>query len=81
MPLRMIEFIYRHPIVRFFWHALALLVFPLIVWLYSRIAEVPYDVIDTGMQQHKTIIVVTYLVFILVWRWLSLRVERRIRMR
>ncbi|BEU01384.1 hypothetical protein OAG1_01840 [Agarivorans sp. OAG1] len=42
-----------------------------IAWLYCHIMNVDFEIVDTGTNQHKTIIVGLYLVYLGLWWWLN----------
>lgn len=48
--------------------------FPLLVMLYTQLRGVPLAVFDSGVNQHKWLIVLFYLLYVLLW----LRFNRRV---
>ncbi|GGB53276.1 hypothetical protein GCM10011502_28100 [Oceanisphaera marina] len=48
--------------------------FPLLVVLYTQLRGVPLAVFDNGVNQHKWLIILFYLLYVLLW----LRFNRRV---
>ncbi|MBL1377030.1 hypothetical protein [Zobellella iuensis] len=50
------------------------LMFPLLVALYSQLLDLPLAAFDNGVNQHKWLITLLYLLYVLLW----LRFNRRV---
>lgn len=61
----------HRPTLKIIWQLLVFLFFPLIIWLYSVIADVPFNIIDSGANFHKWIIFFLYLGCLGVWLYID----------
>ncbi len=55
------------PTLKIIWKLLVVLLFPLVIWLYSIILDIPFREIDAGANYHKWIILVVYLGCLASW--------------
>lgn len=65
----------------FFWRASLLLVFPLIILLYMRVANLPFSTVDDGVNHHKWVIIAAYLVYVVFWVIVNRTLSRLLRRR
>ncbi|WP_417617855.1 hypothetical protein [Oceanisphaera sp.] len=56
------------------WRWSVFLMFPLLVVLYTQLRGIPLAVFDNGVNQHKWLIILFYLFYVLLW----LRFNRRV---
>jgi len=57
----------HRPTLKIMWKLLVFALFPLTLWLYSVIGDVPFTTIDSGVNYHKWIIFFIYLGCLAVW--------------
>ncbi|EOD56495.1 hypothetical protein [Aeromonas molluscorum] len=67
----------------FLWRASLLYVFPLLMWGYCRFKEIEFDELDSGVNNHKWVVLAAYLLYVVVWilinRYLLLFLRQRSR--
>lgn len=56
------------------WRWSVLLMFPLLLWLYCQLTGMSLAEFDNGVNQHKWLIMLCYLLYVLLW----LRFNRRV---
>ncbi|MBM7456160.1 hypothetical protein HNR62_002041 [Oceanisphaera litoralis] len=56
------------------WRWSVFLMFPLLLFLYSQVSGLPLAEFDNGVNQHKWLIMLCYLLYVLLW----LRFNRRV---
>ncbi|MFT5879710.1 MAG: hypothetical protein ACI86X_000824 [Moritella sp.] len=65
------------PTLKIIWKLLVVLLFPLVIWLYSIILDIPFREIDAGANYHKWIIFVIYLGCLASWLSIDRGLSRR----
>lgn len=66
----------HRPTLKIIWRLLVFLFFPLIIWLYSVIADVPFSHIDSGVNFHKWLIFFLYLGCLAAWLYIDRALSR-----
>ncbi|QFI39627.1 hypothetical protein FR932_18320 [Moritella marina ATCC 15381] len=61
----------HRPTLKIIWKLLVFLFFPLVIWLYSVIADVSFADIDSGANYHKWIIFFLYLSCLATWLYID----------
>lgn len=57
----------HRPIIQLLWKLLFLLLFPVVIWLYCLVLDVPFAIIDDGANYHKWVIFFIYLGCLASW--------------
>ncbi|MBO1520088.1 hypothetical protein [Oceanisphaera pacifica] len=58
------------------WRWSVFLMFPLLLLIYVQVRGIPLSAFDNGVNQHKWLIILIYLLYVLLW----LRFNRRVTM-
>ncbi|RKF22190.1 hypothetical protein DBZ36_00660 [Alginatibacterium sediminis] len=59
------------PILTSLWNLSVLYGFWVIAWVYSAFIQTPMYQFDEGVNAHKFAIVVLYILYICLWKWLN----------
>lgn len=65
----------------FLWRASLLYIFPLLMWVYCRITGIGFAELDTGVNNHKWVVLGIYLIYVLLWLLLNRYLELLLRQR